>query len=80
MKKLRIPFDDQGNFVPHITLGRVKYSPERWESLIEDISTTKITVPVDSVTIYSSTLTPAGPIYKWLYRVKFEGGLVKNER
>lgn len=79
MKKLRIPFDDQGNFVPHITLGRVKYSPESWENLVKDISTPKITVPVDSVSIYSSTLTPAGPIYKWLYRVKFEGGLMKNE-
>ncbi|SHH57867.1 RNA 2',3'-cyclic phosphodiesterase [Thermosipho atlanticus] len=80
MKKLRMSFEDQGNFVPHITLGRVKFSPEKWESLVEGITTPKITVPVDSVTIYSSTLTPAGPIYKWLYRIKFEGGLMKNEQ
>ncbi|ABR31012.1 hypothetical protein SU69_05885 [Thermosipho melanesiensis] len=79
MKKLRISFDDKGNFVPHITLGRLKYSPENWEELVKDIDVPKMVVPVDKVIIYSSTLTPSGPIYKWMYRVKFEGGLDKNE-
>ena len=79
IKKLRLPINDKGNFIPHITLARLKYSPENWEELIEDISVPKMIVSVDSVTIYSSTLTPSGPIYKWIYRVKFEGGLEKNE-
>ncbi|ANQ54082.1 hypothetical protein XJ44_06555 [Thermosipho affectus] len=79
MKKMRISFDDKGNFVPHVTLGRLKYSPENWEELVKDIDIPKMIVPVDKVTIYSSTLTPTGPIYKWLYRVKFEGGLDRNE-
>ncbi|QTA38148.1 RNA 2',3'-cyclic phosphodiesterase [Thermosipho ferrireducens] len=80
LKKLKIPFDDQGNFVPHITLGRVKESPEKWENLLKGITVPKILVAVDSFTIYSSTLTPRGPIYNWIYRSKFEGGLMKNER
>ena len=80
LKKLRLSFDDKGNFVPHITLGRLKFSPENWEELIKGITVPKTIVSVDKVTIYSSTLTPAGPIYKWLYKVKFEGGLEKNEQ
>jgi len=80
LTKNKIKYDDQGNFVPHVTLGRVKEYPNNWEELVKEIQTPKITLVVDGVTIYSSTLTPQGPIYKWEYKLKFEGGLVKNVR
>jgi len=80
LNKNKIKYDEQGNFVPHVTLGRVKEYPNDWEKLVEGIQTPKITLVVDGITIYSSTLTPQGPIYKWVYKLKFEGGLIKNVR
>ncbi len=65
-------------FVPHITIARVKQSPDMWEKLISDITVEPILVSVSTFTIYSSTLTPEGPIYKWVYKCDFERGLIKN--
>ncbi len=80
LDKHRFKYDDQGNFVPHITLGRMKESPVNWEELLQGVEIPETQLVVDSFTIYSSTLTPQGPIYKWIYKSKFEGGLMKNER
>ncbi len=80
LDKHKFKYDDQGNFVPHITLGRMKESPSNWEKLIEEIEIPQTHLVIDGFTIYSSTLTPQGPIYKWVYKSKFEGGLLKNER
>ncbi|MFN3691909.1 MAG: RNA 2',3'-cyclic phosphodiesterase [Fervidobacterium sp.] len=78
LNKHKFKYDEQGNFVPHVTLGRVKEYPDNWEKSASEIEVPKITLVVDGFTIYSSTLTPQGPIYKWIYKSKFEGGLVKN--
>ncbi len=65
-------------FVPHITVARVKQYPEVWEKLIRDVEIDRMIVPVSSFTVYSSTLTPEGPIYRWVYRCDFERGLEVN--
>ena len=70
-------FSFEEKFVPHITIGRVKYYPDKWEKLIEDIDFPPIEVAVDRFKIYSSTLTPTGPIYRVLYECQFEGGLIR---
>lgn len=78
LDKNKFRYDDQGNFVPHVTLARVKGYPQNWEQLLTEISVPKVTLVVDGVTIYSSTLTPQGPIYKWVFKMNFEGGMVRN--
>ena len=70
--------DAEERFVPHITIARVKQTPEMWEKLISDISVESIVVPVSTFTIYSSTLTPEGPIYRWVYKCDFERGLMSS--
>ena len=65
-------------FIPHITIARVKHYPEMWEKFISDITVDPMVVPVFGFTIYSSTLTPEGPIYRWIYRCDFERGLEEN--
>ncbi len=80
LNKHKIKYDDQGNFVPHITLGRVKEYPDNWEEQVSQIEIPKVALVIDGFTVYSSTLTPQGPIYKWIYKSKFEGGLIKNVR
>uniref|UniRef100_A0A7C4VSZ1 RNA 2',3'-cyclic phosphodiesterase n=1 Tax=Fervidobacterium thailandense TaxID=1008305 RepID=A0A7C4VSZ1_9BACT len=80
LTKNKFKYDDQGNFVPHVTLARVKEYPSNWETIVSEMVVPKITLVIDGFTIYSSTLTPQGPIYKWVYKSKFEGGLEKNVR
>jgi 2'-5' RNA ligase len=65
-------------FVPHITVGRIKKYPDHWKALLGSIDFEKIEVPVDSVGLYSSTLTKKGPIYKKMYTIDFEGGVIIN--
>ena len=72
-----IPIDSTDEkFIPHLTIGRMKYSPPMWEKLIKDIKFEKIMVPVSEIHIFSSTLTRRGPIYKKMYTIEFEGGLM----
>ncbi|KLO23084.1 2'-5' RNA ligase [Marinitoga sp. 1197] len=66
------------NFQPHLTVGRVKKAPEFWEKLIKVLDVEKVIIPVHAVHIYSSTLTKNGPIYKKLYTIDFEGGMIIN--
>ena len=57
-------------FSPHLTIGRIR-SPKNLNLLSEMIS--KYSLPVDlkqtaqNITLYKSTLTPAGPIYEPLH-------------
>lgn len=80
LTKNKVKYDDQGNFVPHATLGRVKEYPTDWERKASELAIPNISLVIDGFTVYSSTLTPQGPIYKWIYKSKFEGGLEKNAR
>jgi len=65
-------------FVPHITVGRIKKYPDHWKALLGSIDFEKIEIPVDSVGLYSSKLTKKGPIYKKMYTIDFEGGVIIN--
>ncbi|TGG87800.1 RNA 2',3'-cyclic phosphodiesterase [Geotoga petraea] len=65
-------------FVPHITVGRIKRYPDHWKALLESIDFERIEIPVDSIGLYSSTLTKRGPIYKKMYTIDFEGGVIIN--
>ena len=62
---------NNGNFVPHITLGRVKNlhsKPKFWES-IETISPFSQTFDISEIILYQSFLHKEGPEYKNLYKV-----------
>ncbi len=60
--------DDQ-DFAPHITLGRLKTSTQKF-ALIKAIKAFNLTQPliqeVTKVSLFKSTLTPQGPIYEAL--------------
>lgn len=68
----------EGDFVPHITVGRIKEYPNHWQELLNSLDFEEIKVFVNSIGIYSSTLTKKGPIYNKLYTVDFEGGVIIN--
>ncbi len=60
-------------FKPHLTLGRRKKEtvPETWR----DVTLSGVTEwEVDELIVFSSTLTPAGPIYTAMARCPLEGG------
>jgi 2'-5' RNA ligase len=65
----------EGKFYPHITIGRMKFSPKYWEKLIQTINVEKVIIPVKELTIYESILKKEGAIYKKRYICDFEGGL-----
>jgi 2'-5' RNA ligase len=65
-------------FQPHLTVGRIKRAPDFWEKLIKVLDVESVIVPVSAVHIYSSTLTKTGPIYKKMYTIDFEGGMIIN--
>ncbi|MFH2049841.1 MAG: RNA 2',3'-cyclic phosphodiesterase [bacterium] len=68
----KLGFDpDEKRFRPHLTLGRVKV-PNGLEELLDAIRSYQIepiTVKLDRLRLYQSTLTPQGPIYECLHEV-----------
>lgn len=76
MKELKVRGirpEDEKEFVPHLTLGRVK-GPRNLVNLIKVINDNLNVeigeAKVDSVKLFKSTLTPKGPIYEVLHEVK----------
>lgn len=67
-------------FSPHLTLGRVR-SPKNLESFLRAFQETKyhsdLSVMVDHLTLYQSTLTPEGSVYRALQRVDFKPGRLR---
>jgi len=66
---------DNRPFRPHLTLGRVKSirRPEHLCRLVEPYAAERFgTVQAEEVIVYSSKLTPAGPVYAPLARARFE--------
>ncbi len=65
-------------FAAHITLGRVRSNRGRKElsAALENIKgqpqTMQLAFPVDSLTLYKSTLTPAGPLYETLATINLK--------
>ncbi len=68
-------FEKEHNFTPHATLARVKDLREKAE-LIEKIKKIQDidlgTINVDSISLKKSTLTPAGPKYETLHKIKLK--------
>ncbi len=59
-------FGDRQNFVPHITVGRIKEIRDKhfFQQIIDRFSDVKLlTQPVDSFSLYNSELKKEGPIY-----------------
>ena len=71
-KLLDLGFEpNYGNFVPHITLGRIKNlhsKPKFWESIEAVPSTFKQTIDISELILYQSFLHKEGPEYKVLSR------------
>ena len=65
--------EDEKEFSPHLTLGRIK-GPRGVVNLIQILNDYASTdfgeITVDEITLFKSTLTPKGPIYDPLYSVK----------
>lgn len=83
----KIGFPREKEHVPHLTVGRVKFLPDRNKFLaatkgLQDKSFGKTVV--SSVDLMKSTLTPRGPIYTKIEEVKLEdveekgGGISQN--
>ena len=68
----RLGFEaQQGNFVPHITLGRIKmiHNKKRfWEVVQPFLEKVSQEIPIQEITLYQSKLTPEGPVYKALFK------------
>jgi 2'-5' RNA ligase len=65
LSKIGIPQEEK-EFHPHVTLGRIKSSINRLK-LVELLNNTKISIlkfQVKKITLFKSTLTPEGPIYE----------------
>ena len=61
---------NHGNFVPHITLGRIKETQSKkyfWKVFEQNQPTFSQSIPINEITLYQSRLQPTGPIYKALH-------------
>lgn len=55
-----------GNFVPHITLGRIKKIDNKkrfWELMENNKPDFSQSIPIENLTLFQSRLTPQGPLY-----------------
>lgn len=61
-------FKDDHKFHPHITLSRVKFitDKEEFKKILATINSKKKIFQIKQFKLYSSTLTPKGPLYKEL--------------
>jgi len=66
--------ENYGNFVPHITIGRIKKTDNKkrfWETFEKRQSQFTQTIPVTHLKLIQSKLTTEGPKYKTLYQSNF---------
>lgn len=71
----QIGFRAEGDFVPHLTIARVRSAKnkERLAKFIKENSAIDFgTTPVSAVELKKSVLTPKGPIYSTLARIELE--------
>ncbi|MCL2168286.1 MAG: RNA 2',3'-cyclic phosphodiesterase [Lentimicrobiaceae bacterium] len=73
-KLMQIGFkENYGNFVPHITVGRIKKIGNKkrfWEIINKLQPQFTQTIPVNSLTLIQSKLNNDGPTYKTLYEIE----------
>ena len=66
---------EERDFDPHITLGRVRTSLNKF-NLVKSLKSLKmppdLLLPIEKITLFKSTLTPQGPIYEVLKTVSLK--------
>lgn len=76
LAQLRFP-KDRHRFLPHLTIGRVREGGPGQQSLVDELLAAHEfvggTTIVDEVTVFSSELTPTGPIYDVLATAPLAG-------
>lgn len=74
---LKLGFDPyRGNFIPHITLARIKGvvdKPQFWQQFERSTVQNPQTIPIHELTLYQSFLHPNGPEYKPLATYQLKG-------
>lgn len=74
LSKLGIPKEER-DFVPHLTLGRVKSPINRFklsELLNKNKNISDLNFVADRIVLFKSTLTPKGPIYEAMIEVNLK--------
>ena len=77
LESMSFPVED--NFRPHLTVGRMKFSPPLWNKFLETIETEKIVFQVNEVSVFESILSREGAKYRKVFTCSFEGGLIKHD-
>ena len=71
LQAIPLRLESEEEFVPHITIARVKFSGYALRKVIMSLKDVELGVQeVKAVRLKRSTLTPRGPIYETLYEVK----------
>ena len=70
-----------GNFVPHITLGRIKKVDSKkhfWDFFEQHKDLYQQTIPIREIILFQSRLTQEGSVYKVLHKEELKGVKEKN--
>jgi len=71
LQAIPLRLEPEKEFVPHITIARVKFSGYALRKVIASLKDVELgTQEVKAIRLKKSTLTPRGPIYETLYEVK----------
>jgi len=73
--------ENYGNFVPHITIGRIKkidHKKRFWETIEKRQPCFSQTIPVSQLKLIQSKLTNEGPIYKTLFEFELKSFMLKK--
>jgi 2'-5' RNA ligase len=70
-----IGFEKESNFVPHLTLGRVRSGRNKNELLVlmrkmEEVEIGKM--KIDKLVLFQSKLSPKGPVYEEVFSIKLD--------
>uniref|UniRef100_A0A7V3REY8 RNA 2',3'-cyclic phosphodiesterase n=1 Tax=Mesoaciditoga lauensis TaxID=1495039 RepID=A0A7V3REY8_9BACT len=71
LKKKGFVFENR--FTPHLTIGRLKGLPKNWSEVISQIQYEPLTFECDEISLFSSTLTPKGSIYRSIHKSELGG-------
>lgn len=71
LQAIPLRLESEEEFVPHITIARVKFSGYALRKVIASLKDVELGLQeVKAIKLKKSTLTPRGPIYETLYEVK----------
>ncbi|HAY98308.1 MAG TPA: RNA 2',3'-cyclic phosphodiesterase [Mesotoga sp.] len=76
LEAMNLPVED--NFRPHLTVGRMKFSPPMWRKFLSTLDNERVIFPVGEATIFESILSREGARYRKVFTCSFEGGLIEH--